>query len=108
MFKKIYKITKIKRNTMIKESLKSIIDNIALKDYHEKIKMILEYDDNTLRFVLERGVSIDKSGYVILYFHPKVGFVCNNINENYVGKLPICNQIVKILNNRYKELMGYL
>lgn len=94
---------------MIKKCLYEIISNAALVEFHKKVNSLYDmFDDNHLEYVLGRGVTIDEYSNILLYFNGKVGFRCMNTNAHYIGNLPICNQVEKVLNNKYTELIMQL
>jgi len=92
---------------MLRDCLKALIENKALVDFKPKVKSLYDsFDNNNLEYVLGRGVTIDQSSVIFLNFNKNIGFRCTNVNQNNVGKLPICNQIEKILNEKYVELIN--
>ncbi len=92
---------------MLRVCLKTILDNKNLIEYHNKVKILYDNTDiDAIEFALGRGVIIDKEGVVWLWFNRHVGFRCSNSNQSYVGKLPICNQLERILNNAYKQQLN--
>ena len=89
---------------MIKECFNEIINSKL--DLGDKIKRDLKrfvdaYEDEQLFYILQspNGITIDN---FTIHFFPNVGFRC--LNDYKLGKLPICNIITKILNNKYIEL----
>ena len=91
---------------MIRRCLLKLIENQNLKEYHYKVKSLYDsFDDTQLEYLLNRGVTIDEHSFIFLGFHRAMGFRCTNINQQNVGKLPICNQIEKVLNEEYKNFV---
>jgi hypothetical protein len=92
---------------LIKNSLNELLnrDDIGLNP--KKLK-ILEYylyslDEHQLDSSLSfNGIQLEE---IKIYYYNNVGFRCININENRVGKLPICKLIENILNTEYKRLV---
>jgi hypothetical protein len=74
----------------------------------KKLKLLQSYiydiNEEQLYFAIsDYGIILEE---LKITFLPNVGFRCININENKVGKLPICKLIEKILNNEYKKLVA--
>lgn len=92
---------------MLRECLKSMLENKSFPEFEQKIKSLYESFENTqLEYVLGRGVTIDQYSMVFLTFDRRAGFRCTNVNQQNVGKLPICNQVEKVLNNKYVEIIN--
>jgi hypothetical protein len=92
---------------MLKECLKSMLENKSFPEFEQKVLSLHEsFEDSQLEYVLGRGVTIDQFSMVFLSFDRRVGFRCTNVNQQNVGKLPICNQVEKVLNNKYVELVN--
>jgi hypothetical protein len=92
---------------MIKECLKEMLDNKSFPEFEQKVKSLYEsFDNNQLEYVMSRGVTIDQYSFVYLTYDKRVGFRCTNMNQNNVGKLPICNQVEKVLNNKLVDLIN--
>ena len=74
----------------------------------KKLKLLQSYiydiNEEQLYFAIsDYGIMLEE--FKITYL-PNVGFRCINVNENRVGKLPLCKLIEKILNNEYKKLVA--
>jgi len=89
---------------MIKECFNEIINSKL--DLGDKIKKDLKkyidnYEDEQLYYILQSpsGLIVDN---IYIHFAPNIGFRC--FNNRSLGRLPICNIISKILNNKYIEL----
>jgi len=89
---------------MIKECFNEIINSRL--DLGDKIKKDLKkyvdaYEDEQLFYILQSptGIPVDN---IFVHFAPHIGFRC--FNDYKLGRLPICNIITKILNNKYIEI----
>ena len=91
---------------MIKECLNALLVNDALVEFRPKVKTLYDsFDEHQLEYILNRTVTIDTYSNIYLQFNSGIGFRCTNNNQQNVGKLPICNQIEKILNEKYLEFI---
>lgn len=78
------------------------------KNYDVKInntiKMLVEnYDEGQIRVLAEyQGLKID-GALINLFFIENVGFRCFNDRTDIYGKMPICKNVEKFMNNIYLE-----
>ena len=91
---------------MIIECFNEIINNKL--DLGDNIKKALTqyvdaYEDEQLYYILQTptGIKIDD---IFIHFVHNIGFRC--FNSRHLGRLPICNILNKILNNKYNEIMN--
>lgn len=92
---------------MIKECIKQVIENKNLVDFKLKMNMLYEsFDEHQLEYLLNRTVPLDDTNTIYLSYNAGIGFRCNNNHQNVIGKLPICNQLEKILNKKYVDLIN--
>jgi len=89
---------------LIVESLQRLRDKKYDDNITSSINKLLEnYSEDQLRILLQyRGIKIDNN-LINLFFIENVGFRCINEKENVYGKLPICNNIEKYMNNLYLD-----
>jgi len=68
------------------------------------INMLVEnYDEGQIRILSQyQGLKIDNN-LIRLFFMENVGFRCLNEKDNIVGRLPICRNIEKFMNDLYLE-----
>lgn len=68
------------------------------------INMLVEnYDEGQIRVLSQyQGLKIDNN-LIRLFFMENVGFRCLNEKDNIVGRLPICRNIEKFMNDLYLE-----
>jgi len=87
-------------------SLSESLLKLQTKNYDKNIDNTLiflteNYDEYQLRMLAQhQGLKIDNN-IVRLYFIDNVGFRCFNEKDNIYGKLPLCNNIEKYMNNIY-------
>lgn len=91
---------------MVKECIKEMLNNTAFNEYKSKLTTLTQFEESQLEYMLNMGVTLDPYSTIILNFDKRFGFRCNNTNQHYVGKLPICNQVEKILNEKYISLIN--
>jgi hypothetical protein len=94
---------------MIKDCLIEVVNNKYLSDFKFIFNYLIEnLDEHQLEYTLNNSVYLNKERTIILFFNAGIGFRCNNLNRNLVGRLPICNQLEKILNKKYIQLYNNL
>jgi hypothetical protein len=83
---------------MIKEKLNKLVERNMDPIINKSMLFINEnYDENTLKFILSNtGIKINEN--LILFYYGGVGFRCEDINEKYYGKSPLCQNIERYLN----------
>ena len=93
---------------MFKFSIKKGLVKLKEKNYDWKITSVLEsltdnLNEDQLRVLLmTHGLKIDNH-IMRLYFYENVGFRCINEKEELYGKIPLCNNIEKYMNQLYLE-----
>jgi len=88
----------------IKECLKKLVEKNYDSNINSTINMLLEkFDEEQIKLLSRyQGLKLDNN-IIRLYFIQNVGFRCKNEKDNIVGKLPICNNIEKYMNELYLE-----
>ena len=91
-------------NFSVREGLSKLKDKNYDVNINKTIDLLIEnYDENQLRVILQyQGIKIDNN-LIRLYFYDNVGFRCMNEKDNIYGKLPICKNIEKYMNDLYTE-----
>jgi hypothetical protein len=89
---------------MIKECLLEVVNStLDLGDVRKsKLKKIIEsYEEEQISYQLQtyNGLMMDD---IKIQYSNGIGFRCTN--DERVGRLPMCNIIQKILNNKLQEL----
>lgn len=91
-------------------SIKDSLLKLKERDYginiNNSINIILEnLDEEQIRVLSQyQGLKIDN--LIRLYFYENVGFRCINEKDNIYGKLPICKNIEKYMNNLYSDAIN--
>lgn len=89
----------------------SIIDSLLKlkeKNYDKNINntidfLVEKFDEEQILLLSKfKGLKIDNN-IIRLYFVQNIGFRCMNEKINIVGRLPICNNIEKYMNQLYLE-----
>lgn len=89
----------------------SVIDSlIKLKDknYDKNInytidRLVENYDEEQIRLMSHyQGLKIDNN-VIRLFFIQGVGFRCMNERDNIIGKLPLCKNIERYMNQLYLD-----
>ena len=85
---------------MIKEKLQKLIDKNLDTTVSNSIKYMNEnYDEDSLLFLLSNnGFKINDN--IILRYNKGHGFKCQDINEIYFGKSPLCQNVERFLNRK--------
>lgn len=88
-------------------SVKDSLIKLKDKKYGENINntidiLVNRFDESQIRILSNQGLKIDNN-IIRLYFIDNVGFRCMNEKDNIYGKLPICKNIERFMNNLYIE-----
>lgn len=88
-------------------SVKDSLIKLKDKKYGENINntidiLVNKFDESQIRILSSQGLKIDNN-IIRLYFIDNVGFRCMNEKDNIYGKLPICKNIERFMNNLYIE-----
>jgi|SRR5574344_411355 hypothetical protein len=88
-------------------SVKDSLIKLKDKKYGENINntidiLVNRFDESQIRILSSQGLKIDNN-IIRLYFIDNVGFRCMNEKDNIYGKLPICKNIERFMNNLYIE-----
>jgi hypothetical protein len=88
-------------------SVKDSLIKLKDKKYGENINntidiLVNRFDESQIRILSNQGLKIDNN-IIRLYFIENVGFRCMNEKDNIYGKLPICKNIERFMNNLYIE-----
>lgn len=88
-------------------SVKDSLIKLKDKKYGENINntidiLVNKFDESQIRILSNQGLKIDNN-IIRLYFIENVGFRCMNEKDNIYGKLPICKNIERFMNNLYIE-----
>lgn len=90
---------------MINFYLKDVLNELKNKNIdssiNKNITILNSYDDYQLKILAKDGIKLNK--IIRLYFNENIGFRCINLQQEKYGKLPICNNIEKFLNEKYQE-----
>jgi hypothetical protein len=88
----------------VKESLNKLKDKNYDKNINNTIDILIKnLDENQIRVISQyQGLKIDNN-IIKLFFIENVGFRCLNDMNNIYGKLPICKNIEKYMNQLYIE-----
>lgn len=91
-------------NFSVKESLNKLKDKNYDKNINNTIDILIKnLDENQIRAISQyQGLKIDNN-MIRLFFIENVGFRCLNEMNNIYGKLPICKNIEKYMNQLYIE-----
>lgn len=83
---------------MIKEKLNKLLDRNLDNTVNNSIIHLKEnYDENQLSYILSTaGFKINDD--IILRYYDGSGFKCQDINERFSGKSPLCQNIERFLN----------
>ena len=86
----------------LKESLIKLKNKNYDKNINNTIDILTEkFDENQLKILSQfKGIRIDNN-LINLFFIENVGFRCLNDKDNIYGKLPICKNIEKYMNQLY-------
>lgn len=86
----------------LKESLIKLKNKNYDKNINNTIDILTEnFDESQLRILSQfKGIKIDNN-LINLFFIENVGFRCLNDKDNIYGKLPICKNIEKYMNQLY-------
>ena len=89
-------------NFSIKESLIKLQEKNYDININKTIDLLIEkFDEDQIRILSEHhGLKIDNN-IIRLFFIENVGFRCLNEKDNIYGKLPICKNIEKYMNELY-------
>ena len=91
-------------NFSVKDSLLKLQEKNYDINITNTINMLVEkFDENQIRILSQyQGLKIDNN-LIRLFFMENVGFRCLNEKDNIVGRLPICRNIEKFMNDLYLE-----
>ena len=91
---------------MHKFSVKDSLLKLQEKNYilNSTIDMLVEkFDESQIRILSQyQGLKIDNN-LIRLFFIENVGFRCLNDKDDIYGKMPICKNIEKYMNELYLE-----
>lgn len=85
-------------------SMKNALIKLSDRNYdnsiNNNIKIILEnFDEEQTKNLSRTGIKL--TNIIRLYYIDNVGFRCFNEQEHIYGKLPLCNNIEKLMNKEY-------
>jgi hypothetical protein len=89
-------------------SIKECLIKLQGKNYGNDIKstisiIVEKFDEQQIRSLSQyQGLKIDNK-IIRLYFYENCGFRCMNEKDHIYGKLPICRNIEKFMNELYLE-----
>ena len=87
----------------VKDSLIKLQEKNYGNDIKNTINIILnKFDEQQIRSLSSQGLKIDNK-IIRLFFIENVGFRCMNEKDHIYGKLPICKNIEKFMNELYLE-----
>jgi hypothetical protein len=91
-------------NFSVKDSLLKLQEKNYDINITNTINMLVEkFDENQIRILSQyQGLKIDNN-LIRLFFIENVGFRCLNDKDNIYGKMPICKNIEKYMNDLYLE-----
>jgi len=89
-------------NFSIKESLNKLKDKKYDKIISKNIDYLNNYDEYQL-LLLAKSEGLKLNNLIRVNFIDNVGFNCYNIQQERYGRLPLCRNIEKFLNEQYKE-----
>jgi hypothetical protein len=94
-------------NFSLHESLLKLQEKNYDKNISETVKFLTDnYDEFQLRMLSQnQGLKIDNN-IIRLYFINNVGFRCINEKDNIYGKLPLCGNIERYMNNIYSNFVS--
>ena len=89
-------------NFSVKESLNKLKDKNYDKNINNTINILIEnLDEDQIRMISQyQGLKIDNN-IIKLFFIENIGFRCLNEKDYIYGKLPICKNIEKYMNDLY-------
>lgn len=89
----------------VKQALQRLTEQNVDMAINKHVKFLLEnVEESQLVYKLSTnvGVKIDNS-MIQLWYHPGIGFQCNNLFQERYGRLPICGKIERFLNNEINK-----
>lgn len=89
-------------NFSIKESLNSLKNKNLDSNLNRGIESFRRFEDYQLE-MMASTTGIKLTNIILLQFNEKTGFQCFNIQEDIYGRLPICKNIEKFLNEEYTK-----
>lgn len=86
--------------SVIKKCLVSLLEKNYTEDFQQPIMFLIDnFTDDQLEYMLFSGRNIDINENFKLIFNRGLGFRCENNDSIIRGRLPLCNNIEKTLNN---------
>lgn len=89
-------------NFSIKDSLNSLKNKNLDSNLNRCIESFRRFEDYQLE-MMASTTGIKLTNIILLQFNEKNGFQCFNTQEDIYGRLPICKNIEKFLNEEYKK-----
>lgn len=92
-------------------SLKDSLEKLKSKNYDININntidnLIVKFDEEQLRMLSKRQGFLIDNKLIRLFFVDNVGFRCYNEKSDIYGKLSICINIERFMNNLYLEYIS--
>ena len=88
-------------NFSVKDSLIKLQGKNYDKNINNTINILVKYDEGQIRVMSQhQGLKIDNN-LIRLFFIESIGFRCMNEKDHIYGKLPICRNIEKFMNELY-------
>ena len=91
-------------NFLIRDGLLKLKEKNYDKNINNTIDFLLEkYDEEQILLLSKfQGLKIDNNVLRLFFIHG-IGFRCQNEKINIIGRLPICNNIEKYMNQLYLD-----
>ncbi len=89
-------------NFSIKESLNEMKEKNYDSAINKTIDVLNDVDEYQIKVIASTN-GIKLNNLVRLNFDDSIGFRCFNIQQERYGRLPICRNVEKFLNERYKD-----
>lgn len=89
-------------NFSIKESLCDLKSKNYDSTINKNIDYLNNYEDYQLKLIA-KSEGLKLNNLIRLNFTENVGFNCYNIHQERYGRLPLCRNIEKFLNEKYQE-----
>jgi len=90
---------------MFNFSIKESLNQLKLKKYDNTINKTIDYlndvDEYQLKMIAFNGIKLNN--LIRLTFNENIGFRCFNIQQERYGRLYVCKNIERFLNEKYKN-----
>ena len=85
---------------VIKKCLVSLLEKNYTEEFQEPIMYLIDnFTEEQLEYMLQMGKNIDINENFKLHYNAGLGFRCVNNDSIIRGRIPLCNNIEKTLNN---------